>query len=234
MKTVYKTQLTLFSSYFDKNDNLTPKSILSIFQDVASIHAEQLNIGYKPMLDKNLFWVISRIKYDVIKMPKPYQQVIIKTWPHQKGKIDFDRDLQILDLNNNVLIKATSKWCVIDVNTRRLMRTDGIEYDGEILEEKNYQDKFSKIDLPLDDFKKCLDYKVMFSDLDHNKHMNNTNYANLILSALDNKVVNHFEINFVAECKQDDIISVYHSTQNQEEFTYGKVNDNIVYISKTY
>ena len=234
MKTVYKTQLTLFSSYFDKNDNLTPKSVLSIFQDVASIHAEQLNIGYLPMLEKNLYWVLSRIKFDVIKMPKPNEQVIIKTWPHQKGKIDFDRDLQILDLEENVLIKATSKWCVIDVNTRRLMRTDGIEYNGEIFEEKNYEEKFTKIDLPSVSFNNCLNYQVMFSDLDHNQHMNNTNYANLILSAINNKVVNHFEINFVAECKQNDIINVYHSTQNQEEITYGKVNENIVYISKTY
>ena len=38
----FETKITLYNSYFDFNDRLTTKSILNIFQDVASMHAETL------------------------------------------------------------------------------------------------------------------------------------------------------------------------------------------------
>ena len=89
----YETRITLYNSYFDFNDRLTAKSILSIFQDVASIHAEEIGVGYESMLINNLYWVLSRIKFDVIKMPKINEVVVVETWPHIKGRIDFDREM---------------------------------------------------------------------------------------------------------------------------------------------
>ena len=234
MQAEYKTSLTLFSSYFDKNDRLSVKSILNIFQDVAANHAEILNIGYEKMLSKNLFWVLSRIKFDIIVSPVPNQKVFVKTWPHQKGKIDFDRDMLIVDENENVLVKATSKWCVIDCKTRQLARTDGIDYAGEILQDKNYEEKFNKITLPNTQYEKMFDYQVMFSDLDHNGHMNNTNYANLVTNCVENKKISHFEINFLNECVFNDIINVYKLWENNEEYVFGKVNDKIVFVTKSF
>ena len=73
----YSTRITLYNSYFDINDRLTPKSILSVFQDVASIHAEEIGVGYEEMVSKNLYWVLSRIKFDIIKMPVINQTVIV-------------------------------------------------------------------------------------------------------------------------------------------------------------
>ena len=110
----HKTNITLYNSYFDLNDALTPKSILNIFQDVASVHAEEIGVGYSDMLAKNLYWVLSRVKFDIIKQPTPNQTVIVETWPLEKGRIDFDRDFLITSTDGEVLIKGTSKWCVID------------------------------------------------------------------------------------------------------------------------
>ena len=81
---LYKTSVTLYNSYFDCNDRLTTKSILSIFQDVASSHAEEIGVGYESMLKQNLYWVLSRIKIDIIRMPAPNETVIVETWPHKK------------------------------------------------------------------------------------------------------------------------------------------------------
>ncbi|MBQ8615718.1 MAG: hypothetical protein IJ415_04055, partial [Clostridia bacterium] len=119
----YKTKIALFYSYFDFNDRLSTKSILNIFQDVASTHGEELGVGYLPMLEKNLYWVLSRIKFDILKMPEVNQTVIVETWPHQKGRVDFDRDLKITSEDGEVLIIGTSKWCVIDTVKRMLQRT---------------------------------------------------------------------------------------------------------------
>ena len=64
----YETKITLYNSYFDVNDNLKIQSILAIFQDVASIHAGLIGVGYEEMKDKNLYWVLSRVKFDIVSM----------------------------------------------------------------------------------------------------------------------------------------------------------------------
>lgn len=226
----YKTKITLYNSYFDINDRLTFKSILNIFQDVASIHAEEIGVGYKEMLSKNLYWVLSRIKLDIIKMPKINQIVIIETWPHEKGRIDFDRDLKILSEDGEVLIIGTSKWCVINSVTRTLERSDNVNYIGECCLDVNYEDKFNKITIPTCELQSCFAYTVMFSDLDHNQHMNNTNYANLIVSAVDNKNILHFEINFINECLLGDKIEVF-KTNFDGEYIVGKVDNKICFTA---
>lgn len=229
----YEAKITLYSSYFDANDNLSIKSILSIFQDVAANHAEEIGVGYLTMLNKNLYWVLSRIKFDIIKMPEPNQIVVVQTWPHEKGRIDFDRDMKILDENGTVLITATSKWCVIDTINRRLQKTENINYIGEVHPEVNYEEKFDKIILPNSEPSLMFSHHVKFCDLDHNKHMNNTNYSNLTSNAITNKVVTHFEINFINECLENDEISVFHTANDSGEYVIGKVQDKVVFSSYT-
>lgn len=229
----FQTEITLYNSNFDANDNLTFKSILNIFQDVASLHGELLGVGYQAMLEKNLYWVLSRIKIDIIKMPKPNDVVIVQTWPHEKGRVDFDRDLKILSKSGEVLIIGTSKWCVIDVQKRMLQRTDNVNYVGQtqkICQDKNYQEKFGKIVVPDGEKQKKFLHQVRFSDLDHNKHMNNTHYATLAQNALEGKMFSHFEINFNAECVLGEQILVEAVEMPNQAFVLGSVNGKNAFI----
>ena len=67
-------------------------------------------------------------------------------------------------------------------------------------------------------------HTVRFSDLDHNKHMNNTHYATLAQNAVENKFGRHFEINFNAECLLDEQILVETLKCENKEFVLGSVN----------
>ena len=225
-----KKQITLYNSYFDKNDNLSAKAILNIFQDVAAFHAEEIGVGYEEMLKKNLYWILTRIKFDIIRKPEINETVVVKTWPHEKGKVDFDRDFKISTLQGDELIIGTSKWCVINTTSRSLQRTDNVEYNGICLSEKNYEEKFNKIQLPEIEGNYKFSHTVQFSDLDHNNHMNNTNYANLVLNAVNNKNFSHFEINFLNECLLSEIIDVFVVRVENKEYVVGKVNGKLSFV----
>lgn len=227
----YEDRIKLYSSYFDANDKLTPKAILEIFQDIAASHAEQIGVGFQLMLNKNLYWVLSRVKFDILKNPKPNQTIKAITWPHEKGRIDFDRDMLILNEDDEILIKATSKWCVIDTINRKLQRTENVNYIGDICPDINYLEKFDKISLPTSEFKNINAHKVCFSDLDHNKHMNNTNYGTLILNSIDNKNISHFEINFINESVLDDEITISQCKTDNGEYILGKNQDKIIFTA---
>lgn len=231
MKLKYTTKIKLYNSYFDINHNLSAKAILNIFQDVASFHGEEIGVGFEDLLKKDLYWVISRIKIDIKKMPVPDQTVVVETWPHEKSRVDFDRDLKITDESGEILLTGTSKWCVIDTTRRMLARTDNVNYNGEIVNEKIYNERFGRIVLPTASPEFAFSYTVRFTDLDHNKHMNNTNYANLVLNATQHKEFKHFEINFINECKLDDNIMVYRVSDSENEYVFGKVDEKLVFAA---
>ncbi len=225
----YKTNLTIFNSYFDLNDKLSLKALLSIFQDVATIHAGEIGAGYEDCLKENLFWVLCRVKIDILKTPSIDEVVTVETWPHEKGVIDFDRDMLLTNKQGETLVKATSKWCVIDTRTRQLMKTDGVNYKGKCILDKLYDEKFMKIHLPKEEFTKKFTYEVRFSDLDHNGHMNNTNYANLVVNAIKNRNISHFEIDFLSELKEGERVEVSSLNTENGEYVVGKKDEKTVF-----
>ncbi|MBQ8909262.1 MAG: hypothetical protein IJY90_03155 [Clostridia bacterium] len=227
----YSTKICLYNSYFDLNNRLSAQSILSIFQDVASVHGEEIGVGYQTMLCKKLYWVLSRIKFDILKMPQINQTVVVETWPHVKGRIDFDRDFKILSEDGQTLVVGTSKWCVIDTENRTLQRTDNVNYVGEYCLDVNYAERFGKIVLPMQNKQHKFTWLVGFSDLDHNGHMNNTKYANLILNVVENKYYTHFEINFLNECLIGDELNCSLIKTADGEYVEGEVGDKTAFLA---
>ncbi len=212
---LYTEKMKLNSSMFDLNDKIKASAILEIFQDVAGLHVEKLGVGFKDLLEKGLLWVVTRIKFDVIKSPVPYEEVVAETWPHQSGKIDFDRDFLIKSNTGEVLIKGTSKWCVISLETRKFALPTCVQYpEGSVFYDKvNYEEKFVKTasieSREIADFSHTVEYH----EIDHNMHLNNAFYATYVFDTMKSDEFSHMQINFIAECKLGDTIEVFKEKQ---------------------
>lgn len=76
----------LFDQTDFENFGVSPYSVLSIFQDVATKHAEALGVGFSSMLQKKLLWVTMRIKFEVLKDINANEKYKIVTYP--SGKYD--------------------------------------------------------------------------------------------------------------------------------------------------
>ena len=118
-------------SELDVYNHVLPQSLLTFFQDIAGEHASNLGVGYQPMIDKDLIWVIVRSKYTLYENPIVDKKYILSTWPQPKGNIDFVRDYLISDEDGNIIAKGTSKWCVTNFKTRRLVRAREVNFNNE-------------------------------------------------------------------------------------------------------
>lgn len=193
------------------NRSINPSGMLDILQSVAGEHANLLNIGYYDLKAKGYAFVLARIKYDLYEKIKYYQEVVVETTPLTPGRIDFDRDFEIYDKTNNKLLGiATSKWVIIDLNTRRICRTNVFSYPCEVREKGNYTE-FDKLVFDEINLTESYPYEVRYNDIDFIGHMNNTKYADLL--ALKG-VVKHFEINFLHEVKLHEVLNVKHDFHN--------------------
>ena len=181
---IYKRDYYLRTSDFSCCDILNPHAILDLFQDVAGLHADVLDIGFDKLFNRNLIWVLIRTKFEIIKNPTMYDKCTVITWPKEKGKVDFDREYLIVNENNEVLVKGISKWVIVNYLTRRISLTRDIDYNCIIHDETNFNEPFDKIDdfdvtnLPYEET--YIDYSL----LDHNGHLNNINYARIVMNIL--------------------------------------------------
>ena len=224
---VFSRDISPLAGSFDVNDRLRPASVLDIFQDAAARHAELLGCGYLEMLKKNRLWVLLRNHYSVEKYPYYTQELKVSTWPKQ-GRLDFDRSYLLTDKNGEVLIKGISKWCVIDATARRLVKDSGVTYPGVGPEELACEPA-KKIVLP--EGEPCAVFTVGISDLDHNGHMNNTRYADILQNRLEkDECINELDFNYQHEVGLNDTVQIYQKREENRLYVWG-VKDGAVAFS---
>ena len=232
---LYQKKIMPRTSDFDTFDKIKMHSLLDMFQDLAKEHADILGLGYNEFKPKNLMWILLSTKIEIIKDVTYGEEVVLKTWPHPKGRIDFIRDYQVLSPEGDVYVKASSKWIVVDFVTRKIKRTSDIDYPEKTIDDKNFDDVSRiRIDIPEDKEFVC-DYKVVNNDLDHNGHMNNCKYMELVYNTMDIKNKKHLvslHIDFINEVMLGQTISLYKFNLEEEQYYVGYVDNIQSFIAK--
>jgi acyl-ACP thioesterase len=217
MQNIWSNDYTLRANDFDKYDRILPSSVLSIFQDAAGRHGEEIGVGFKEMIERNYLWVIVRVKFEIVKQPKRYQKVNIKTWPFEPKRFSYRREYLITDESGESLIKGTSEWVIIDSVKRSLVSAPNLYSitDG-YYEEMMLDKKIAKVP----DFEATgapHEVTPAFTELDLNNHVNNTKYANYVLDAIspnEDDILKTFQIDYRKEVMEGEPLEVFYTRQD--------------------
>lgn len=219
---------------FDCKMNLKPSAILNYLQEVASKHGEELKIGREDLLKKGIFWVLTSIRYVVDQKITYNEPITVKTWPLAPGRIISDRDYAI-EGQFGGKIRASAEWCLLDVNTHRIVQTKAFDYGIDEFYANESQIKrgekmrpFSEIDCPSEEI------TVKYSHLDYNDHVNNAKYGDYVQDSLPNGTeIKEFYLQYVHECKLNDVIEVYRKTDGNSTYLDGRTQDDkCVFLAK--
>ena len=228
-----KTSMDFFIHTRDVNYNdiIKPTALLDMFQDLAGIHASELGVGYDVLKEKNYAWVILYQRYEMNAIP-PYLDVVnLTTWPKPKNRLEFEREYLLKDKKGNELAKGISNWVIIDLNTRGLVRSDKIEFNGEYENFTNYPERCKrKLNLNQNKSEGSFIYVVTLEDLDHNGHMNNARYSNIIENNYytfgSKKYIKEIEIAYIKEAKYKDEIRIEYFHEGNQIAFLGYLNEN--------
>ncbi len=230
MKAVLEKNYDLRPNDFNRFGRLTPSAILDIFQDMAGRHSIIMGAGLESLKKKGLFWVVAKIRFEVLGDAKMYQTVKVKTWPLKPSRVTFRRECLISDLEGNILVRGSSEWVVVDSVKRRIASSEGVYVlnDEDYLEEVAFDDRISKVptfEAGGNAFKIC----PRFSDFDVNGHVNNTKYAAFVFDALaesENKLdFNYFQIDYHKEVLSGEELSIYIKGSGNQTLFLGKCNE---------
>lgn len=227
MNTLFEMKYDLRTSDFDKFNHIKPASVLDLFQDAAGRHAEEIGVGYEAMKERSYFWVLVKIKFQVISQPSFHQKVIVKTWPLPPDKFIYRREYSIESENGDKLISGSSEWVVIHSERRRLVSApDLYPFSDGFYPVMNFEEKLER----LRDFEADTSpYSITpgFSELDVNNHVNNTKYANFVFDAINPEQpfeIDLFQIDYRKEVLSGTRLHIFHIRGENEILAKG-VND---------
>jgi len=195
--------------------------LMNLFQNLAEVNINRLGYGYEYLIERGACWVASNYVLEINDMPKRSQNVTLKTWPCDKPSIFAIREFLLTDENQAPIVKATSRWFLINVEKRRPVSHKKIIPDFPVHPERLLPDNFDPINAPQRvDFER--DFEVVFDNLDVNMHANNACFATWISDAVPkdfrfSHAIKRFEITFKHEAKIEDKITV--QTQIEGETT---------------
>ena len=233
-----KVSVPLRVTDFDRYGRIKPSAVLELFQEAATVQAGVMDIDHAAMERRGVFWAVIRTYYEVIRQPELYTSVQIRTWPHSPSRFSFQRDYIISSLDDEVLVRGTSEWVLMSLETRQFVSLAGVyEPPENLLDEKNFEKKPHKIR----DFEvgNSLPYIVVppYTSVDINGHVNNSAYADYPFDAIDPDAtheIDSFQIDFRHETRAGEALSIFTSVEDGILLTKGvNATNEVVFATRT-
>ncbi len=184
--------------------------VMTWLQDAGIAHATALGVSVRDLRTLGLTWVLSRLNLELQQYPRNNEQVLVRTWPvTREGRFSV-RDFELFDAQGAPIGRATSSWAALNLTTRRPVKLDDHLPDYPLRPVRALADPFTTLPM-LEQCESALQLPVLRSDLDPNRHVNNTVYATWALEAVpqalvDSHVVTRLEIGFRTEALYGDTI----------------------------
>lgn len=197
------------------------QALVQCLIDIATEHANRLDIGYDRLIMHNCTWVLSRIAIEMESYPGINSGFSITTWIVKSNRLYSDRAFRISDNNGNVIGYALTTWVAIDITERKGVNLDkifveGLPDTGEIppVEPFRRQSVISEPD-------SVIPYTFRYTDIDCNRHVNSTRYIELLLNSFDicffdSHVFSRIEIAYHAEAYFGQQVDVMKKHSNNE------------------
>lgn len=221
------------------NKTATVETIANLLQEVGCNHAQSVGFstdGFAttPTMRKlHLIWVTARMHIEIYKYPAWSDVVEIETWCQSEGRIGTRRDWILKDYaTGEVIGRATSKWVMMNQDTRRLQKVSDEVRDEYLVycpkslrlafpEENNGSlKKIAKLDDPARYSK--LGLSPRRADFDMNQHVNNVAYIGWVLESMPQEIIDDYELQTITldyrrECQRDDVVDSLTSPESNSD-----------------
>jgi len=222
-------------SEIGKDNKVTNKAILSYLEDIGGIHSNIAKCGIFDIPQTHLTWILLDWKLKVIRRPNYAEKIRVRTWSKDSLKCYAFRDFEVVDENDNVIIRAISKWVLINIEQQKIVKVEEEllkRYEPELDKTVFENEEFDKLREP-EIYQLETEYRVKRSDIDVNNHMHNLNYIELANEVLPEEIYNNSQfdnirISYKKEIKLGETVICKYVKQNSNNIIVIKSEDDKV------
>lgn len=216
----------------DFNESIRTTQLLGYLLHAAGKHAEENGLGIHKLHGKDKAWVATRLAMEVYKYPISGEIFRIETWIEDYGRIFTTRNFSIKDTDDNVIGAGSSIWCMLDMNTRKVMELSSLEDSELVTGIAPAIKKPAKV--PLAGGEAVSRHRVKYSDIDFNRHANSMKYIEWMIDLMpleffEKKEIRRIDVNYVNELRFGDKVDIF-SEQNKPDrclFDMKRMNEEI-------
>ena len=215
----------------DFREKLTLPHLTNYILNSAGYHSESLGFGIQKInKESNKSWVLSRLAIEMVQYPKNYDKIQVQTWVEGVMRTFSFRNFAFLSKEGEVLGYARSIWAMIDITTRKPTNMTDIILPEFFNKEKECPiAKSGKI--PAIDVDALETFKVKYSDIDFNQHLNSAKYIEHIIDSFtlykfSKRDIKRFEVDFIAESTFGETISIHKKESENNDFLVELRNEN--------
>lgn len=175
---------TIRYSETGRDGRLTVKALLDYFQDIATLHAEELGVGLAYMQPQHMAWFLASWQIVVYRYPKYAEKVIVGTFPYRFKASIGCRNFFLKTEEGELLAVADSKWTLMNTaENRMVLPTEKILTTFTVEEklEMNYKGKRIKTPSELTEQEP---FWIRPHHLDGNGHVNNSQFVQMAMEYL--------------------------------------------------
>jgi len=219
-------------SYFvDEDARMTVSALFGLLTEISNRHASCLNAGWHQLRRRGYFWVITRMRMEINRLPEWTETVTLRTWVRQSQAATSPRDYEMLDDDGNVLVAASSVWAILDIASGRPQRMSDFDADFPMQERCAIERKPQKISAITAKETNLTPLWVQASDLDMNHHVNNAHYIQWAFDALSQEFrMSHriatVTVNFVSQAKLGDQYRIKSEADSDSTFRTSIISAN--------
>lgn len=150
--------------------------------EIATRHANSLEVGYEQLKNAGVGWVLSRMSLVVDRFPTINEDYALNTWIESYNRHFSERGFEIVDGGNNVIARGRSTWVAIDMHRRTMADLTEFERDALpcLARECPVAPPRKLGTLPPDAEREPLHFG--YSDIDFNRHVNTVRYIAHVLN----------------------------------------------------
>ncbi len=182
----FKDNYKIRTYQVDKRKKLRIPPLLQIMQDASMQHVQHLKTSFWEMEKDKLSWVLASKELNVYDLPNLGDSIEVHTYPSGVERIVTYRDYFAYDSRQNLLASATSKWVLMNTETRKLAPLpEWLSQAITALQNENIPLERYKTRIPASeqiDFQKS--FRVDKFHLDWNGHVNNISFVSMMLETL--------------------------------------------------
>lgn len=195
------------------NREITPSAILTFMQETTNMHIQTMYPNLEYIRDElHQAFILTKIYMRFYHTAHAYDKITVETWTGVESRgFTFYRSFTIKK-DDIVIADALTTWCLIDTQDHKLLPVSKFE-NNFVDEESLSVDMPRKIKFPIKkEFEFIGDRKIVYSDIDYNKHMNNTHYPNMLVDFLpspEKHRVKALMISFIKGAIYNDTIKIH-------------------------
>ena len=193
-KNIYSESISVKSYDSDMFKEMSIPAIMRYFQEIGGHQLATVGLPYEKMFADGAVFLLNCVDIHINRPIPLWQPLTIETWCYGVNGAIFTRNNRLKTADGEVMAEGSAGWFLVDPEIPLLS-------DGRV-----------RIKRPEQGQKLC-DRKVLFSDADYNRHLNNTKYAEIITDLctdeLEKKRIRDFRIVYAGEARVGDTVEIF-------------------------